>query len=337
MAPHVHSFEHGENKVDKLSKWLIGWISISLKNKKIKPFDLLPTKGDLACHIGVSLGTMQNVFRLLEDAGYIESKQKVGSFIRDRRRAKTGKLTSKKDMATDTIKTFLKGNGYEADDKIPSTRKLAAYTGVSPATVRAAVTNLVMQGVLEKRANHYYLTGRSFKTNNIENKTLAEKISDEIKKYIKKELKSGEKLPTNYDFAAMFNVSVKTVHDAVKMLSKKGIVLSRRGKYGTIAAEGIQNTEEGLYTYEKIESKIRKKIASEYNVNDKLPTIRELASEYSTSQKTIKRALDNIAEDGYITFQRGKWGGTFVLEIPQNAKNAYTWLAIDKNYIENQE
>ena len=34
-----------------------------------------------------------------------------------------------------------------------------------------------------------------------------------------------------------------------------------------------------------------KKIAAEYKINDKLPTIRQLAKEYSTSEKTIKRAL----------------------------------------------
>ena len=62
MAPHVHNFQSGENKVDKLAKWLINWITLSLECGKIKPYDLMPSKADLACHIGVSQGTIQNVF-----------------------------------------------------------------------------------------------------------------------------------------------------------------------------------------------------------------------------------------------------------------------------------
>ena len=63
MSPHVHSFLSGENKVNKISGWLISWIEKSLSTKSIKPYDLLPLKEDLAFHIGVSKGTIQNVFR----------------------------------------------------------------------------------------------------------------------------------------------------------------------------------------------------------------------------------------------------------------------------------
>ena len=74
MAPHVHSFLPNENKVNKISEWLINWIKKSMQNGSIKPYDFLPLKGDLAFHIGVSLGTMQNVFRIVEDYGLVESK-----------------------------------------------------------------------------------------------------------------------------------------------------------------------------------------------------------------------------------------------------------------------
>ena len=67
MAPHVHSFLSGENKVNKISAWLIEWIKKALKSKKIKPYDKLPAKADLAFHTGVSIGTIQNVFRFVED------------------------------------------------------------------------------------------------------------------------------------------------------------------------------------------------------------------------------------------------------------------------------
>ena len=83
LAPHVHSFLPNENKVEKITKWLMNWISLSLDCGKIKPYDFMPSKMDLACHIGVSQGTMQNTFRNLEDSGYIESKQKIGSYIKN--------------------------------------------------------------------------------------------------------------------------------------------------------------------------------------------------------------------------------------------------------------
>ena len=153
MAPHVHSFAPKENKTEKIAKWLIAWITIALQGEIIKPKDILPPKAELACHIGVSLGTMQNVYRILEDAGYIESKQKIGSFIKARGYDSVEKLTSKKDLATDIIKKFLKDNKYKAGDKLISTRKLSKITGVSVATIRSAITNLVLQGILEKQKN----------------------------------------------------------------------------------------------------------------------------------------------------------------------------------------
>ena len=109
MAPHIHSFLPGENKVNKLSKWLVDWIESSLKSGKIRPCDYLPSKADLACHIGVSRGTMQNVFRQVEDLGYLESKQRVGTFIKDRRKGATlEKLTSKREYAIEVIKKYIK-------------------------------------------------------------------------------------------------------------------------------------------------------------------------------------------------------------------------------------
>ena len=54
MAPHVHTFNIGENKVDKILNWLKNWITLSLECGKIHYNDFLPSKADLACHIGVA-------------------------------------------------------------------------------------------------------------------------------------------------------------------------------------------------------------------------------------------------------------------------------------------
>ncbi len=76
MSPHIHHFQPNENKVEKILEWIKNWIQMSLECGKIHPYYLLPSKADLAYHIGVSQGTMQNVFRLLEDAG-IDYRKKV--------------------------------------------------------------------------------------------------------------------------------------------------------------------------------------------------------------------------------------------------------------------
>ena len=56
---------------------------------------------------------------------------------------------------------------------------------------------------------------------------------------------------------------------------------------------------------------------------------------FQISGKTVKKALDNLAGDGYIMFTRGRYGGTFVMDIPQTSGEAYKWLAINSDYVSN--
>lgn len=337
MAPHVHSFRPDENKTDKLVSWLINWIMLSLECGKIKPYDFLPTKADLACHIGVSQGTVQNVYRIVEDAGYIESKQRVGTFIKDiKKDKKFEKLTSKRELAVELIKKYLLENSYANGTKIPSTRNLSEFLGMSGATVRMALNYLVSEKVLLRDGKAFVLLKSEFEVENVENKTLVEKVATKIEKYIRSSLKSGDKLPTNIALAKRFSVSIKTVHDALKLLSKEGVVYTKRGKYGTIVlGESVRGND--LYEYEKFEQKLRQYIHANCEVGDKLPPIKGFAESFKTSEKTIKKALDNLAEDGYITFVRGRYGGTFVTDIPQDSHEAYKWLAITPEYISNME
>ena len=66
------------------------------------------------------------------------------------------------------------------------------------------------------------------------------------------------------------------------------------------------------------------------------PAITEFAQMYQVSAKTIKKALDNLADEGYITFVRGRYGGTFVMDIPQ-VNEAYKWLALNPAYTSGME
>ena len=88
---------------------------------------------------------------------------------------------------------------------------------------------------------------------------------------------------------------------------------------------------------EKIELKIRHYIAENCNIGSRLPSILTFAEQYEVSAKTVKKALDNLSEEGYITFTRGRYGGTFVTDIPQGVNEAYKWLALSPEYATNIE
>lgn len=338
MAPHIHSFIAGENKVNKLAQWLMAWIDASLESGKVHPYDFLPSKADLACHIGVSKGTMQNVFRQVEDAGYLESKQRIGTFIKDRKKGSTlEKLTSKREQAIEVIKKYLYENSYKRGDVFISIRQLANVTGISTATLRLAMSNLVSNGVFRKQERNFIVCSTKFKMDDLCACTLVEKVASNIETYIDKKLTKGGKLLPNSELAQMYNVSVKTIHDALKLLSRKGVLYSRRGRYGTIVPPKAEVKSEEMYFYEKVEQKIRHYISSECKVGDKLPSIIDFSKNYKVSPKTIKKALDNLAEDGYLAFARGRYGGTFVTDIPQSSKEAYTWIALNSGYITSME
>ena len=335
MAPHIHNFLPHENKVDKLVSWLENWIKLSLECGKIKPYDFLPSKGDLACHIGVSVGTVQTVYRRVEDDGFLESKQRIGSYISDKKKkVKIQKLTSKRDLAIEIIKKILLESGYNVGDKILSSRKISDITGFSIAVINNAIKFLTIEGVLKKQNRFFVLNKKDFNVEKIQLKTLVEKIAKEIKIYIEENYKAGDRLPANNVLTKKFKVSAKTIHDAIKLLCKEGLLQTRRGQYGTIVL-GDDDIRNEQYEYEKFEQKIKNYMSTNFQVGDKLPSVRELAKNYNTSEKTIKKALDNLAEEGYLTFSRGRYGGTFILDLPQESTEAYKWLAISTDYIGN--
>ena len=67
-----------ESKAIAIAKWLMHWID---SDKSVKPNTLLPSKPELAYMLGVSIGTIQNSLRYIEDMGYVESKQCIGTII----------------------------------------------------------------------------------------------------------------------------------------------------------------------------------------------------------------------------------------------------------------
>ena len=211
MSPHVHVFLPNENKVKKITNWLINWIVLSLECGKIKPYDLLPSKADLACHIGVSQGTVQNAFRLLEDAGFVESKQRIGTYITPpQKEIQNDKHNSKRDFAVEKIKTYLLENSFNIGDNLASIRKLSKILNIPLTTLQMAINSLVSNGILEKKNNKFIISSLDFEIKNFESQTLVEKVAEKIRKYIEENLTSGDKLPTNTELIKILNVSTKT-------------------------------------------------------------------------------------------------------------------------------
>lgn len=342
-----------ESKSVVIAKWLIYTIKKGLKNGYIKESDILPLKSDFAYLLGVSVGTMQNSFRYVEDLGLVESKQCIGTIVKNNNKPSFKKLTTKRDLATEAIKRYISSSAFSVGAKLPSSRTIATIIGHSANTTRIALEYLSIQNIIEhryKNAKEYGWVVKSldFELNNYTQKqTLANSITEDLEKFIETNLKIGDKMPSHHELAKKLNTSIKTVHDGLKVLVSKGILLARRGRYGTTVIK-IPNDKNinlkpetsifapakdcAFYHYEKIENHIKRMIANEYQVGDKLPSINELSLEFDISPNTIRKAIHNLAKDGYLLFSRGRYGGTFVIDIPEIEQQTFKWLAVNPQY-----
>ncbi len=345
-----------ESKAMVISKWLSEWISEDLESGKIDENNLLPTKAEFAYLLGVSIGTIQNALRYLEDKGYVESKQCIGTLIKScNAEPAMRKLTSKRENAVEEIKKYIKYTNIEAGKNLPSSRVIAESIGCSSNTTRLALEYLCSIGILTHKFKNSKETGWELKTNEFavndesSNKTLVEKVQNEIKEYISKNLKVGDKIPAHAEFSRELRVSIKTIHDALKILMDENILLPRRGRYGTTVIKmpnemdveqryetsifaSAQDT--AFYYYEKTQNNIKKMIAENYSVGMKLPSIIELSKQLDLSPNTIRKAFQNLAKEGYLVFSRGRYGGTFVIDIPATEEQAFKWLAVNPQYTE---
>ena len=347
-----------ESKSVVIGKWLMKYIEKSLKLNKIQINNIMPSKADFAYKLGVSIGTMQNAFRYIEDMGYVESKQCIGTLVRDYKKPVTTmrKLTSKRDLASEAIKRYIQTGSYKKGMTLPSSRTVATLIGYSANTTRLALDYLCAQGILEhkfKNANEY---GWVIKTLDFDfsseipskSKTLVDMVVKDLENYISNNLKAGDKIPPHSELAQRLKASLKTVHDALKILADRGILLPRRGKYGTTVIK-IPNDktlsvkpemsifasakDTAFYHYEKTQNKIKRMIAEEYDIGEKLPSIIEMSKMLDLSPNTIRKAFHNLAKEGYLVFSRGRYGGTFIIDIPEIEQQTFKWLAVNPQYV----
>ncbi len=347
-----------ESKSVVIGKWLMKYIELGLKNNKIEINNLLPSKAEFAYKLGVSIGTMQNAFRYIEDMGYVESKQCIGTLVRDYKKPVTTmrKLTSKRDMASEIIKRNILNGGYKIGMTLPSSRAIASIIGYSSNTTRLALDYLCAQGILEhkfKNANEYGWVLKSLdfdiaKEFPSKSKTLVDMVVKDLENYISNNLKTGDKIPPHSVLAQSLKASIKTVHDSLKILADRGILLPRRGKYGTTVIK-LPNDDSvsakpemsifapakdtAFYHYEKTQNRIKRMIAEEYDIGEKLPSIIEMSRMLDLSPNTIRKAFHNLAKEGYLVFSRGRYGGTFIIDIPEIEQQTFKWLAVNPQYV----
>ncbi len=344
-----------KSKAAAIADWLIKLIET---DKNFKPDCLLPSKPELAYLLGVSIGTIQNSLRHIEDLGYVESKQCIGTIIKDKNMpAMMRKLTSKREVAINAIKKYILDKKYKAGQHLPSARHISSEIGCSANTTRLAMEYLATINIIErefKNSNEagWLVKSTDFSSDNPDNETttLVKKVENDLKDYITKNLKTGDRLPVHSELAEILSVSIKTIHDALKLLIDDGILLPRRGRYGTtIIKMPYENknfeikketsifapaADTAFYYYEKTQNHIKQLIAENYEIGSKLPSIIELSKTLDLSPNTIRKAFHNLAKEGYLAFSRGRYGGTFVIDIPQTDEQTFKWLAVNPKYAE---
>ena len=98
-----------ESKDSMIKQWLSDWITKGVKKGQLKENTLLPKKADLAYYLGVSVGTVQNAIRYVEDSGLLESKQRIGTIIRSSNAQNPiiKKASSKREKVITLIKKYI--------------------------------------------------------------------------------------------------------------------------------------------------------------------------------------------------------------------------------------
>lgn len=349
-------------KGQKITQWLIEWIKYSIEYGIADFGDFIPSKEELADFLEVSPSTIQNSIRQVKNLGYFSSKQSLGTYINDfySNEIKTQDELYHGNIALCKIKKITIDKKIKLNEPILSIRELSKLCDISQNTIRFALLDLERDGYLEKihlKGNKYswiykkefHLTKEEI-SKGIEDEdfTLTHQLVDKIKCYIEKTYKQGEKILPNMAFSNMFNVSIKTVNDAMKILNANKIILSRRGRYGTVYLGKKQNSKNDyttserkkistnqsyIYSWQKTLGHLKKHIIENHEPGDKIAPIRELAQILNVSPNTVRRALSDLFQSGHLVSQRGKSGGIFIIEMPEPEQDAYRWLALNPKVI----
>ena len=79
-----------------------------------------------------------------------------------------------------------------------------------------------------------------------EHETLVKKVETDLKNYITNSLKTGDRMPPHFKLAKQFNVSIKTIHDALQTLIQDGILLQDADDMAHLSSECLMTTPSTL-------------------------------------------------------------------------------------------
>ena len=352
-------------KGQAISSWLIEWIKYSLEHGIADIGDFIPAKEELALFLGVSSATIQNSIRYVKNLGWLISKQSSGTTIADYyyKDLKQDDGLFHGSIIETKIKKIVIDKMIKFNCPIPSVKELSELTQVSSNTIRMALLNLEVRGYLEKihlRGNKYsWLYKKEFEFTKEElkqestndNCTLTNQLVEKIQNYLEKTYKYGDRILSNQAFSNMFEVSIKTINDTMKILASRGFIMPRRGRYGTIYLGNSdksqknsfmdserkklspQNPKKFAYSWQKTLQHLKKHIAQNYEIGDKISTIRKLASILNVSPNTVRRALSDLVQNGYLITKCGKSGGIFIIDMPELEGDSYKWLALNPDIL----
>lgn len=366
----------GVSKDILIAEWLKKWISSALEQGTITESHILPRKADVAAYLKVSVGTVQNAIRYIEDEGFVESKQRIGTLIRNVANPghRMRKQTSKRDQAVLAIKQYILQQRFEPGDLLPSARMIAQAIQSAPNTTRLALELLSSTGTLKSLGNrgnkaNWALQAvpdvpSSSKEIEVASETLIDQLERDLKQLIADRYAVHDRLPAHSELSKYFKISIKTVHDAMRRLAKQGIIHSKRGRYGSFVvrkpdtskllplSESIFVPAEHarFYNYERVESQLKSMILERYTVGSKLPPMGELAEQLSVSSNTIRKALQNLGSENLVRFSRGRYGGTYITQLPEavaetksavsdntDEEKSFTWLSINPSTVKAPE
>ena len=79
----------------------------------------------------------------------------------------------------------------------------------------------------------------------------------------------------------------------------------------------------------KREREIKKYIFKNCEIGDKTLTVQEFAEKLNVSTNTVRRAIKELINQGFLHIQRGRFGGIYVTDFPEDVPKTYKWLALN--------
>lgn len=151
----------------------------------------------------------------------------------------------------------------------------------------------------------------------------AREFADLLKAEIEEFRKPGDLLLPTTMTAEQYGVTVWIARGAMHLLSREGVIASysRMGYY--VAARDGTPLRRPVPLQRVIADELRRKILDgDYEPQEKLPSLRQLAHKYGSSTAPVRRAIEILQDEDLLTTSQKR--GTFVNTPPVNSHEEST-------------